>query len=177
VLETLRDVCLEMPESPVSCDGQLAERVLRAANQMLLGLLYHLADSDASHAGLEELQRQVETRVRELHAEQEQTAALKYRLRILHADLDTLRAEHRLLEAIAGYEQVRERFQVQQRDQAAYQQLLADAGHRVIRERGVFDELGRQVEELLAKQRQLLKGELQAEEAAWQAVEREVFGA
>jgi predicted nuclease with TOPRIM domain len=177
VLETLRDLCLELPEMPLARERDLAERVLRAANQMILGLLYHLADAGDARAGLEELQRQVETRMREFRAEQEPAAALKHRLRILDADLDTLREEHRLLESIAGYEQLRERFQTQQGDQAAYQHLLADAAHRATRQREAFEELGRQVEELLAKQRQLLQQGLQAEEAGWQAVEREVFGA
>lgn len=177
VLETLRDLCLDLPEMALGRDGEMVERVVRVANQMILGLLYHLADAGASRAGLEELQQQVEARVRELHGKLEEVAAWKHRLRILDADLDTLREERRLLEAIVGYEQVREQFQTQQRDQAAYQQLLASAAHHATREQGMLDDLARQVEELLAKQRQLLQKELQAEEAAWQAVHEEVFGA
>jgi predicted nuclease with TOPRIM domain len=177
VLETLRDLCLELPELPLGSERDLAERVLHAANQMILGLLYHLADAGAARAGLEDLQQQVETRMREFRAEQEPTAALKHRLRILDADLDTLREERRLLESIAGYEQLRERLRTEQGDQSAYQQLLAGAAHRATRQREAFEELSRQVEELLAKQRQVLQQELQVEEAGWQPVEREVFGA
>jgi uncharacterized protein involved in exopolysaccharide biosynthesis len=175
VLETLRDLCLELPDLPLGADGDLARRVLGAANQMVLGLLYHLAGDADGTPGLEELQRQIETRLQQMHADQEQVAAQKQRLRVLDADLETLREERRLLEAIAGYEQLREQLRSKHADQAAYHHLLAGAAHRAARERTALDELDRQVEGLLTQQRQLLQRELQAEEASWQAVEREVF--
>jgi len=176
VLESLRDLCLELPELHLGAERGLIQRLLGAANQMVLGLLFHLENEEGGSPRLEDLQRQIETRLQQMHGQQQQVAAVKQRLRILDADLDTLREELRLLEAVAGYEQIRERFRSQQADQEAYHRLLADAAHRAVRERATLEELARQVEELLLRQRQLLQQELQAEEGNWQAVEREVFG-
>ena len=174
-LEALRDICLELPDLHLNAEGQLAERVLAAANQMILGLLYHVAETGVAGPGLNELQQRIESRLQELYAAQEKAAALKHRLAIMDADLNTLREECRLLDQLAGYEKARQQFQGRQPDQDAYYRLLASSVQRAGRQRAAFDELSRQIENLLTQQRQLLQEELQSGETAWQTVEREVF--
>ena len=176
VMEAVRNICLELNDLGLAGDPGLARRLLAAANQMVLGLLFHLAGNGACRAELRELQERVEEQLRQVQAEREQVDQLKYRLRVLDADLAILCQEREMLEAIAAYDQLRERLGAKHNARRAYHRLLADAASRARHKRDQLDELSRQMEDLLERQRQLLGDELEIEERAWQAVEGEVFG-
>lgn len=178
VLEMLRDACLETPDAATAdMNDEQVQRLLTAANQLLLGLLYHLAHASSATSDLECLQRQVEAGLRELHAGHAEVASYKQRLHVLNADLEMLREERGLLEDVAAHAALRERLQSQQGGQEAYHRLLTDAARRAKNERAVLEQLSRQVEDLLQRGRELLRDELLGAEAQWRAVETEVFGA
>ena len=61
-------------------------------------------------------------------------------------------------------------------DREAYQAALRAAGGRASPEEKRLRELADSVEDLLSQQRNILRTDFQAQLAAWQAVEKEVFG-